>query len=625
MAATISFDLIGNATSAISAFKKTTEASKTAAGSAENTGSSFKKIAAAVATGYAVTKVVSFAKESISAASSVKLANKALTQTFALAGDSTGALAKHAIELADSFGRQAGISPQVIKGAEGILATFHQVSNAGAVNAGVFDRATKAAADLAAAGFGDLTGNAKLLGKALSDPVKYTGALGRAGIVLTASQKEQIAAMVKQGNLLGAQKTLLGDVEARVGGMAAKTATAGAKTGVAYEEMKAKLGTSLLPAVKQAQTVMASFFNFVSQNASWLVPLAAGIMGVVAAIRIWMAVQAMLNFVMAANPVVLIILAIVALVAIIVVIATKTRWFQDIWAAMCAAVSAAWRAVSSGVVAAWNWLWGIIQAGFSWIRSNWPLLLGIVTGPIGLAVVLVIKYWSQITSGAQAVVSAIGRFFAMVFGYITAPFIAAYNAVVGFLGRIPGYVGGVVASVGRFFAGVYGAMIGPFQSAISWIGGVPGRIGSILSGVVGAVAGAVAGVFNAIISPFQRAADFINSSILGPLRGAWNHFAGVINGVSISTPAVSIAGHDIIPAFHWTPPWRIPTLAQGGLLIRSGLVYAHAGEVISPAPAAATNARPEAAVRIEHATFSQAVDLDLLTQRMAWALGSGRL
>ena len=404
MAAKLSFDLIGNAQSAVAAFAKTTDASKKAAGSAESTTSSFKKIAGAIATGYAVTKVVDFAKESVSTASAVKVANKELVGVFANAGDATGKWGKHAIELADSLGRQIGVSPQVIKGAEGILATFQNVSSAAALQGGVFDRATKAAADLAAAGFGDLSGNAKLLGKALNDPTKYMGSLGRAGVSLTKTQIDQIKAMQGQGNLLGAQKTLLGDVESRVGGLAATTATAGAKTGVAYEEMKAQLGTALLPAVKEAQLVMAGFFTFVSQNSGWLIPLAAAIMGVVAAIKIWTTVTALLDAVSDANPWVLLALALVALVGVIVYLATKTQFFQDIW-----------RAMTGAVMAAWNVVWGLLQAAFRWVANNWPLLVGILGGPFGIAVAYIITHWQQVMGLLGGVVSAVARFFSGVF------------------------------------------------------------------------------------------------------------------------------------------------------------------------------------------------------------------
>jgi hypothetical protein len=142
------------------------------------------------------------------------------------------------------------------------------------------------------------------------------------------------------------------------------------------------------------------------------------------------------------------------------------------------------------------------------------------------------------------------------------------------------------------------------------------------SGVAGAISGALAGVTGAITAPFQAAWDFINSRIISPLKSVWNGIANTLNSISISTPGVSIAGHDIIPAFHWTPPWHVPTLAAGGLLTRSGLVYAHAGEVISPAPASARPARWDRLVHIEHATFGERVDVDTFGKRLAWSVQS---
>src|SRR5205085_7853793 len=39
----------------------------------------------------------------------------------------------------------------------------------------------------------------------------------------------------------------------------------------------------------------------------------------------------------------------------------------------------------------------------NWIKENWPLLLAIITGPIGIAVLLITKNWDTIKAGATAV------------------------------------------------------------------------------------------------------------------------------------------------------------------------------------------------------------------------------
>ena len=78
---------------------------------------------------------------------------------------------------------------------QSILATFHSVSGATGRAAGVFDRATAAGADLAAAGFGSIESNAVQLGKALEDPKKGLTALAKSGVTFTQAQKDQIEQM----------------------------------------------------------------------------------------------------------------------------------------------------------------------------------------------------------------------------------------------------------------------------------------------------------------------------------------------------------------------------------------------------------------------------------------------
>lgn len=117
------------------------------------------------------------------------------------------------------------------------------------------------------------------------------------------------------------------------------------------------------------------------------------IQAIVTFIRGWAAAQWALNAAMTANPIGLIIAGVAALVAAVVWIATQTTWFQDLWAVVWGAISAAasWaydtilRPAFDGIVAAlrWvgvaaTWLWQnafvpaaqAIGAAASWLWSN---------------------------------------------------------------------------------------------------------------------------------------------------------------------------------------------------------------------------------------------------------------
>jgi len=474
-------EIVGEATNAVAAFKKTGDAAKTTEGAAQKTGASFKSIATGIATGLVVAKVVSFGKESVKAAEESAVAHERLVATFKGAGDATGALAAHAETYAAKLSQATGVDDEAIAGAQALLATFHSVSNAGAVQAGVFDRATAAAADLAAAGYGDLNSNAVQLGKALEDPVKGMAALAKSGVTFTAAQKNAIQQMEKTGNHLGAQQIVLANVESQVKGTAAATATGSAKMAVAWGNFQESVGGVLLPFITLIQTKLAGLFQFVSANSSWLVPLVTALAAVIGALLLFVKTVALVQKVVAAfrvawlalnssflaSPIGIIIVAVVALVAVIVLIATKTTWFQSIWRALTSFMSAAWRAavgaITSAFAAAWSFIagvWNAIRGAaasvLNWLRANWPLILGIITGPFGLAVVLIIRNWSSIVSFFSGIVSAIGRVFAQVYHWIVDPFVSAFN-----------YVKGVVQGAVNVIKGIISGLTGFISSAIN--------------------------------------------------------------------------------------------------------------------------------------------------------------
>jgi hypothetical protein len=174
-----------------------------------------------------------------------------------------------------------------------------------------------------------------------------------------------------------------------------------------------------------------------------------------------------------------------------------------------------------------------------WFRSNWPLLVAILTGPIGVAVYLIIQNWNTLV----------------------------------------GVVSGVIATLRGLWNGFTG-----------WLGGVAGQIAGIGASMWGGILDGFRAVINGVIDLWNRLHFTLPSINLGPL--------GKIGGGTVGVP-------------------QIPHLAQGGLMTADGLVYAHAGEVITPAPPKAAGGP---AVVINGAVFHQEVDIDLLLRRTAWAV-----
>lgn len=199
-------------------------------------------LGAAAAGGIAI-----FAKGALAEARDAQKVAATTTQIIKSTGGAAKVTAGQVGDLAERLSVKAGVDDEVIQTGANLLLTFKNVRNEAGKGAKIFDRATAAAVDLSAAGFGSVDSSAKMLGKALNDPLKGITALSRAGVTFTESQKKKIESLVKEGDVLKAQKIILREVESQVGGVAAANATLGDKAKVAWGNFQEAVGTRFLP------------------------------------------------------------------------------------------------------------------------------------------------------------------------------------------------------------------------------------------------------------------------------------------------------------------------------------------------------------------------------------------
>lgn len=84
-----------------------------------------------------------------------------------------------------------------------------------------------------------------------------------------------------------------------------------------------------------------------------------------------------------------------------------------------------------GIKTGFNFLWGTVKTVFNWVKDNWPLLLAVLTGPFGLAVLAVVKFKDDIANFFGIIYSGIKATMGFVADVITAPFKTAFRAVAG--------------------------------------------------------------------------------------------------------------------------------------------------------------------------------------------------
>ncbi|MER5875438.1 hypothetical protein ABT119_05855 [Streptomyces sp. NPDC001910] len=145
----------------------------------------------------------------------------------------------------------------------------------------------------------------------------------------------------------------------------------------------------------------ANFIAIIADKAPWMIQ---AIYGIIVAVKLWTIAQTIFNFVMNQNPLVRVAMLIGLLIAAVIYAYNRFSWFRT-------AVQAVWGAIKAGGKAVVDWFTGpfknfftktipaIFQTTLDWVKRNWPWILGALGGPIGLAVVYIIKHWDDLKRG----------------------------------------------------------------------------------------------------------------------------------------------------------------------------------------------------------------------------------
>jgi hypothetical protein len=172
--------------------------------------------------------------------------------------------------MSESLMKLSGIDDEAIQSGQNLLLTFTKIRNETGKGNNIFDQATLAMTNLSVAMGKDLSSSAILVGKALNDPVKGVGALSRAGVQFTASQKDTIKSLVDSGNVIGAQKMILKELETQFGGSAeAAGKTLPGQLNIlkeTFRNLAADLIAGFIPAVSRGAEIFLGFVRDIAKQ-----------------------------------------------------------------------------------------------------------------------------------------------------------------------------------------------------------------------------------------------------------------------------------------------------------------------------------------------------------------------
>jgi len=214
-----------------------------------------------------------------------------------------------------------------------------------------------------------------------------------------------------------------------------------------------------------------------------------------------------------------------------------------------------WDKVKAAATACWDWIKDKAEACLNWIKANWPTLLAILTGPIGIAVLVISRHWDSIKQAAQKCVDGIK---------------SVWNSFTSWFSGITAKIGAMLDRVGSAFGRLTDGAKRAYEGVKNWIGKIP----EYLSNLVGKVSSAAERIANAIKRP-------INAVISG-----WNRLSFTIPSFKIPAfelPGGKKVGGQSFGGSHIGFP-SIPMLARGGVLDSPTLfVGGEAGrEIVTP-------------------------------------------
>lgn len=355
---------------------------------------------------------------------------------------------------------------------------------------------TQRAADMAAVFGGDVASAMDAMQAGLRgemDPLEQYGVkLSAAAIqaeALAETGKTQASQLTDQEKSLAAYNLMLDATSSTAGQWAAQQGTAGESMQTMkanLDDAAASLGQTLLPVFSEFVQWLSDAATFIKDNSDVIVPLAAGvgtlaaaIVGFNTALSVYETVTTLASiattaFDVSLAPLLLTVGAVVLAIAGLVAagVAIYQNWdtikakATEIWGAIKAWLTQTWNSIKEGFAAAWN---AIKDAA----SAIWNAIVSVITG-----------IWEGLKTAVTAYFNFYKSIIMGVWNFIKNATSTVWNGIVG-------VISGVVNGIRNVLNGIKGII----DRVISWFQMLADRIRSFMSGPINAVKGFVGGLF----------------------------------------------------------------------------------------------------------------------------------
>lgn len=335
-------------------------------------------------------------------------------------------------------------------------------------------------------------------------------------------------------------------------------------------------GTSVaITAFKVLLAVVKGLFSFISQNRSWLAPLAVGvasflgtikvltvgIKGVQAVIKGFETVKAFTSMIaegktaigmfknlaaaMSINPWVLLVAAIAAVVAGLVYFFTQTKVGHALWSGFVSFLVGLWNQLVTTATTVWNNIVtvfttavGIIKGIWSGVASFFSTIWQAIATVASATWQVIVAIVTTVVSQIKAIWSGVVAFLTTLWTGIATVATTIWNMLVTVITTVVTAIQAVWSGFSGFMSGIWSGIVSVasavWESLVSVISAVWSTIISVVSGAVSAVGSVVSAGFNAaraIVSSVMNAMQAVISSVWNGIKSLFSASVNFIKSV----------------------------------------------------------------------------------------------
>lgn len=222
------------------------------------------------------------------------------------------------------------------------------------------------------------------------------------------------------------------------------------------------------------------------------------------------------------------------------------NWIKSNWPILLAVLTGPFGLAVLFITKKWDVITGVVGRVFDWIKKHWPDLLIILTGPFGLAFLFIRKNKDRINKALKSVIDWVKKNWPIILALLAGPFGLAVLLIIKNKDRIVSVIKQIPGKIKEFFSHAWDVVSEKFRAAVDnvkeffrdkltpWLESLPDKVGNKLSGL-----------WDGMVDGFKSAAGFIvdkvNDWLIDPLNWVLDKFgAGKIDHITV--PGLATGG-----------------------------------------------------------------------------------